>query len=423
MSEETSMNTVPQAGLAKTEPSAADLATFSPLAGSAAGSEDYAETARREQPVFWSEPLKAWCVARYDLVRAVLGDPASFSSREVYNPPTGLPAHAQAVMDFFYGDQVVLMVDPPLHTPIRRALQESFRPRTMASYEPAVRARIKACVAAIGPPERFDLVETFSAEFPLMVILDLIGIPPDDFEKVRRWVDSLLAVAFGYQDLADERLEAMGTDLLDALAYFRELVARRIAEPGDDLVSLILAAGGGLTPDQVAINVFNLVGAAHETTGCGLTNLVLTLLGEPGQWTQLARGELDVATVVAEGLRLDSPVLGMFRLATRDVTLGETRIAAGDLVFCWFASANHDPALVPDAGTFRLDRPANHSVTFGHGIHTCMAAPLARLELHAALTALAARFPYLHLIPDQPLPYAPLLQRATSPSQLWLSAT
>jgi hypothetical protein len=417
------MSTVPQAGQARTEPAAAGLSTFSPLAGCAAGGEDYAETARREQPVFWSEPLKAWCVARYDLVRAVLGDPAGFSSREVYTPPAGLPAHAQTVMDFFYGDQVVSMVDPPLHTPIRRALQESFRPRTIASYEPAVRARIEACVAAIGPLERFDLVETFSAQFPLAVILDLIGIPPDDFEKVRRWVGSLLAVAFGYQELAGERLEAMGTDLLDALAYFRALVARRIAEPGDDLVSLILAVGGDLTPDQVAINVFNLVGPAYETTGCGLTNLVLTLLSEPGQWMRLARGELDVAAVIAEGLRLDSPVLGMFRVATRDMTLGEARIAAGDLVFCWFASANHDSALTPDAGTFRLDRPVNHSVTFGHGIHTCMAAPLARLELHAALTALAARFPHLHLVPDQPLTYEPLLQRATSPSQLWLSAT
>jgi cytochrome P450 len=418
------MSTVPQAGQARTELSAADLATFSPFAGHAAGIQDYAETARREQPVFWSEPVKAWCVARYDLVRAVLGDPAGFSSREVYTPPAGLPANAQTVMDFFYGDQVVSMVDPPLHTPIRRALQESFRPRAIASYEPAVRARIEACVAAIGPPERFDLVETFSAQFPLAVILDLIGILPDDFEKVRRWVGSLLAVAFAYQELAGEQLEAMGADLLDALAYFRELVARRIAEPGDDLVSLILAAAGGaLTPDQVVINVFNLVGAAYETTGCGLTNLVLTLLSEPAQWARLARGELDAAAVVAEGLRLDSPVLGMFRVATRDVTLGEARIAAGDLVFCWFASANHDSALIPDAGTFRLDRPVTHSVTFGHGIHTCMAAPLARLELNAALTALAARFPRLHLVPDQPLTYEPLLQRATSPSQLWLSAT
>nr|MDT0666160.1 cytochrome P450 [Micromonospora sp. DSM 115978] len=132
-------------------------------------------------------------------------------------------------------------------------------------------------------------------------------------------------------------------------------------------------------------------------------------------------GDLDVAGVVAEGLRLDPPVVGLFRTATRDVVLGEAAISAGDKVLLLYGSGNHDETVVDDPGEFRVGRPGRVNLSFGHGMHHCVGAPLARLELEVALERLVARFPTLRLATDDPPTYKPLAQVRT-PAELWLTA-
>lgn len=400
------------------------LADFDPFGAHAPDLYDHLQRARQEQSVFHSATLGAWCVTRHADLRAIATDPDTYSSHDVFPRPVGLPPAAQEVMDFYYGNRTVTMTDPPGHGPIRRSLHTAFGPRAIAGYEPAVAATIAAQVAAIPDTDPFDLVAGFSTRFPLAVVMQVIGMPAHDVEDLRRWVEGLVGLGLGHAFMTPDQQQALGTDLLGAVAYFRDLVDRRTAEPGTDLVSYMIhneVGGRTLSRDEVANNAFNLLAAGNETTGSALTNIVAALTAEPDRWSALARGELDVAAVVAEGLRLDAPLVGAFRTTTRPVTIGGVEIAAGKRVLLLWASGNHDEALVEAPGEFRLDRRGQPSLSFGHGVHNCVGAPLARRQLEIALRVLADRFPVLHRA-DVPAPYKPLAQ-VRSPAELWLGTS
>ncbi|MBL7501702.1 cytochrome P450 [Frankia sp. CNm7] len=405
-------------------PTVSDLGSFNPFGEHSRAAYEYFELARRERPVFYSEALGAWCVTRFADIRAMTLDPATYSSAEVFRKPTGLPEIAQRVCDFYADNGTVTTLDPPAHGPIRRGLHESFSPRAIAGYEPTVRTiigrRVDAIDAAGG---RFDLVSQFSTVFPLAVVLGVIGLPEEDLGTVRRWAEGIVTLYLGHGFMTAEEQEALGADLWNAVQYYLDLVERRAADPGEDLVSYMIhneVGGRLLTPGQIANNVFNLVAAGNETTGSALTNIMVALLSEPGRWAALARGELDLPTVIAEGLRLDAPVVGLFRTATREVALGDVTIGAGDKVLLLYGSGNHDETVADEPGRFRLDRRGRVSLTFGHGMHNCVGAPLARLELRTALELLANRFPDLRLASGGPLEYKPLAQVRT-PAELWLT--
>ncbi|TYB44985.1 cytochrome P450 [Actinomadura chibensis] len=392
-----------------------DLRSFNPFGPHVGSAYRYFEQAREREPIFFSEPLQAWCVTRYDDVKRIASDWKTFSSSDAFPKPVGLPDEAQWAADFLFDNTVITIGDPPRHTAVRRLVHDGFKPGTIARFEPSIRRIIAKNVDRLPRSGAFDLVAEFSSVVPLEVITQVTGFPLDENEKLLRWIADETVLFAGTAGLTEEELIDHGRGFAEAVAYLRELVEARRAHPRDDLISLMVTGdpdGSVLNADEIAMQALGLVSAGWETTGNAITNIVGALLEEPSRWAALVRGEVAVDQVVAEGLRFDTSVFGLFRTATREATVGGITFAAGDRLFLFYASANHDADQFPAPKELQLDRAnAKKHLGFGHGIHNCIGAPLARLELEISLELLAARYPGLRLADDDRSPtYKPFNQ-------------
>jgi cytochrome P450 len=381
-----------------------DLRSFNPFGPHTASVYRFLEQARDREPIFFSEPLQAWCVTRYDDIKEIAANPEAFSSRNAFPRPVGLPREAQEAADFLFGNTIVTLGDPPRHTAVRRIVHEGFKPSAIAAFEPSIREVIARHVDRLPRTGAFDLVSAFADVVPLEVVMHVTGFPPDDNARLRHWMGDQIALFAGTAVLSEQQLIEHGRSYAEAIAYLRDLVEVRRAAPGHDLISIMILRdphGEALSVDEIVAQTMGLVSAGWETTGNAITNTVRALLEETDRWAALVRGEVELGQVVAEGLRYDSSVLGLFRTVTRDATVGRVDFHAGDRVFLFYVSANHDADQFAVPEEFRLDRPNSlKHLSFGHGIHNCIGAPLARLELEIVLELLAARFPRLRLADD-----------------------
>jgi cytochrome P450 len=355
--------------------------------------------ARREQPVFHAERFGIWVVTRYDDVLAVLKDHRTFSSagalrsRRAPHPP-----EVEAVLREGHPDMpYIIDADPPLHDRIRGLVTRAFTPRRVAALEPAIASIARELLDELAPDRRADLIERFAWPLPLRVLGEMLGVPAGDLPQLHRWGLDWLTL---YQDApADEQLEhARG--LVELQRYFVATLDRREREPTDDLMSALLDANRAdpLPLEVVAGVPLDLVVAGHVTVTRAIGSAVVLLLGRPGG---MAAVEEDAGQVVEEILRLESPAQGLFRTTTREVELGGVTLPAGARVMAHFGSANRDDAVFAEPDRFDPSRPdLSRSVAFGKGIHFCIGAPLARLELGIALPELARRLPGLRLAPD-----------------------
>ncbi|MGD0704816.1 MAG: cytochrome P450 [Trebonia sp.] len=349
---------------------------------------------------------RAWIVTRYADVRTVLTDPRL--AKDVHRWPGGArsrPSEATGVYAH------MLHADPPDHTRLRRLVQKAFTPRRAA-----LRPRAEEIAAglldelAAGPGDVTDLLGAYARPLPIAVLCELLGIPAAD----RAWIAVTVAA---YDEHAEhQRVER------ELAAYFAELIAARRAEPGDDLVSalaLALArdnadadadAADGLTGDELIATVFLLVMAGFDTTVNLIASGTLALLTHPGEKTRLRRDPSLLPAAVEELLRFTSPVNhANDRFTTEDVPVGDVVIPAGEWVLPAISSANRDPAQFPDPDRLDLGRDTSGHVAFGHGIHHCLGAPLARMEAEVALGALLARFPRISLaLPPSQLRWRPV---------------
>jgi cytochrome P450 len=355
----------------------------------------------------------AWVVTRYADVRAVLADPRL--ARDVHRWPGGgrsRPSEATGVYAH------MLHADPPDHTRMRRLVQKAFTPRRAALRPRAeeIAAGLVEEMAARG--DVVDLLEAFARPLPIRVLCELLGIPEAD----RAWIAATVAAYDQHEE--HDRVE------LELAAYFTQLIADRRADPGDDLVSALNlvsdgddadgdgdgdsaddadevgdadagdAGGGtdGLTADELLATVFLLVMAGFDTTVNLIASGVLALATHPEEMARLREDPSLLAGAVEELLRFTSPVNhANDRFTTHDVPVGDVVIPAGQWVFPAISSANRDPARFPDPDRLDLSRDTSGHVAFGHGIHHCLGAPLARMEAEVALGALLARFPRLAL--------------------------
>jgi len=393
-----------------------DLRSFNPFGPHIASVYGFLEQAREREPIFFSEPLQSWCITRYDDIKQIASDPLTFSSSDAFPKPVGLPHEAQEAVDFLFGNTIVTLGDPPRHTAVRRIVHEGFKPAAITAFEPSIRQIISRHVDRLPTAHSFDLVSEFSDVVPLEVVMHVTGFPPSENDKLRRWMSNQMVLFAGTATLSEQELIDHGRSYAEAIAYLRDLVEIRRAAPSDDLISVMVMAdphGQTLSVDEVVAQTLGLVGAGWETTGNAITNTVRALLEQPSRWSALVREEVEVDQVVAEGLRFDSSVLGLFRTATRSVTMGQVTIGEGDRLFLFYVSANHDAGQFSSPEEFLLDRPTAKlkHLSFGHGIHNCIGAPLAKLELGIVLELLARRFPLLRLEDnDQPPVYKPFSQ-------------
>lgn len=334
---------------------------------------------------------RAWIITRYADVRTVLTDPRL--AKDVHRWPGGgrsRPSEATGVYAH------MLHADPPDHTRLRRLVQKVFTPRRAAlrpRAEEIAAGLLEEMAAARG--DVIDLLGAYARPLPIAVLCELLGIPVAD----RAWIAATVAAY-------DERAEHQRVER-ELAAYFTQLIAARRAGPGDDLVSALVVArdnagadgaADGLTGNELLSTVFLLVMAGFDTTVNLIASGTLALLSHPGEMARLREDPSLLPAAVGELLRFTSPVNhANDRFTTEDVPIGDVVIPGGEWVLPAISSANRDPAQFSDPDRLDLGRDTSGHVAFGHGVHYCLGAPLARMEAEVAIGALLARFPGLSL--------------------------
>lgn len=375
-------------------------------------------------PVFWCGDIGAWVVCPFEQVREGLSDKRFIASGRI----AAISAHfsdaergrLQTVVSTL--DRWMNFQDPPDHTRLRKLIGKAFTAQTIAALEPKIAHIVSGLLDRALAAPSFDLVAAFSFQLPALVICELLGVPFERCAQLREWSDGLAHFVSHSRvplDLA-EHAERMAAE---SRAYFKELIAALRADPGDNLLSrlAVTAPQEGMSDDEVASLAINLFFAGFETTEGLIGNMVKALVDHPDQLALLRADPGLAAAAVEEALRFDSSVQKQSRIASVDVEILGHTVRRGDYVHFLIGAANRDPARFERPDEFLITRPDAGNVSFGHGIHLCLGAPLARLEARVAVNGLLARLPALEIEP--PGPEYPRLFAIRKPLALHLRKT
>jgi cytochrome P450 len=346
---------------------------------------------REHSPVWRVAPFDGFAIGRYDDVMAVLKNTAHFSSHDVnkfFPPLPGADLNANSL----------LSSDPPVHTSLRRVIGRSFTPAAMKRWEPRIEIIIQSLVSNIlAKPGKFNFVEDFANPLPVIVISELLGIEADRREDFKRWSDDVVSsrsvALIPDPEERKNRLREVTESSDEMTEYFSEIIERRKASPGDDLVSLLLDKDDHeveISPSQLLGLCRLILVAGNETTTHLLGNTLLALLRHPDQMAKVRGDSALIPQAIEETLRYDGPVLSVTRRTTREVEIGGVKIPAERLVLPLLGSANHDERRFENPEIFDVQRklPTGGHAAFGYGIHFCVGAPLARIEARMAIKSL-----------------------------------
>jgi cytochrome P450 len=292
----------------------------------------------------------------------------------------------------------MVMQDPPVHTEFRKLVSRGFTPRQVQAVEPAVRRFVVERIERLRAAGGGDIVAELFKPLPSMVVAHYLGVPEEDRAQFDGWTEAIVAANTSEGGIAGA-LETAGDAVRSMMAYFTELIERRRREPEDDTISHLVAAGVGADGDiagtlSVLAFTFTMVTGGNDTTTGMLGGSAQLLHQRPDQRRLLADNPELIADSIDELLRLTSPVQGLARTVTRDVTVGDTTIPEGRRVFLLYGSANRDERQYgPDAGELDVRRRPRNILTFSHGAHHCLGAAAARMQSRIALTELLARCP------------------------------
>lgn len=370
------------------------------------------ERARREEPVFWSESLGLWVVTRHDDVCAVAKDAARFSSVDSIQPqPSTVPPPPEVLAELIKGFPLLpslVTADPPSHTDQRALVTKALSLRRLAAFEPILRELAEGLADRFVARGRTEIVESFAIALPGNFIIDLLGLPRSDLEQVNRWTNSSAEVFSMQKPVAEIVEHARG--FVAYQHYLAAAIEDRRATPRDDSLTDIVTGADALEkplgmPELVNM-LLQVIFAGYETTAGLIAASALHLARDPELFASAKKDPSIIPSIVEEVLRVASPIHAMYRTANEDVELGGARIKKGDRIQIAYISANHDERRFEDPLRFDVRRTTPH-VAFGHGIHFCIGAPLARLEGKIALEVLTRRLPDLHLVPDQKIAYFP----------------
>ncbi len=332
----------------------------------------------------------AWLVVRYEQARAALTDRRLAKTEPPFAAELD-PALRCAI------NSNMLNVDLPEHTRLRRLVAAAFTRRRVERLAPRIQQltdELLDPLVARAADSSFDLIAEFAYPLPVAVICELLGVPESGRECFREW-------SFADVNAPVIGLEAYAEAATAFVAYLRDLIARKRREPADDLTSALVGARDGsdqLTEDELTSMMYLLLVAGHETTVNLIANGVYMLLRRPGAWALLGAEPERVPSAVEELLRIDGPVqTSTLRIAVETFEFAGVTIEQGDTVLVGLLAANRDTTTRPDAEHLDLTRSPNQHIAFGHGIHLCLGAPLARLEAQTAFTGLLDRFPGLRL--------------------------
>jgi cholest-4-en-3-one 26-monooxygenase len=322
---------------------------------------------RENAPVYHDPNSDVWAITRYEDLRAVSTRPGDFSNHENIRPKTG---HVP----------MMISMDDPEHAKRRRLVSRGFTPRRVADKEPRIREICDGLLDRVLQRGECDFVWDVAAWLPLIVIADMLGVAPEDHERLLRWSDLLLEGTAGDLDKLEEATTAFG----EYYAYQAEVIEDRRGCPRQDLVSVLIDAevdGQRLDDESLIWESLLILIGGDETTRHVISGGMLELLRHPDALARLREDPARLPRAIEEMLRWVSPIKTMSRTVTRDVELGGQTIPAGDEVLLTYPAANRDGAVFADADVFDIDRVDNPHVAFGHGPHFCLGASLARLEL------------------------------------------
>jgi len=293
--------------------------------------------------------------------------------------------------------------DPPDHTRLRGLMNRAFTPRAVEALRPNIERIVDDLIDAIVERGSADLIADFAYPLPASVIMDMLGVPRSDLGVMKVWSDDI-ALFVGIARATPDKYAKAQAGTREMAAYFRRLVAERRKAPREDMISALIAAeeqAQHLTEDEIVASCILLLFAGHETTANLIGNGVLAFLRHPAELAKLrARPELATGAV-EECLRYDGPSGALARVVAVGHEMGGQQLKAGERVYAWMNAANRDPRRFSDPDRFDIERPDNRHLTFGHGAHFCLGAPLARLEAQIAFPRLFERLQGLELTTDK----------------------
>jgi cytochrome P450 len=363
---------------------------------------------RENDPVHWSEPMKAWVVTRYEDVKAIALNNAEVSANRLAPFFAAVPESRRTgyVSLMMYLSTWMVFRDPPDHTRLRRLFTKAFTSRSLDMLKPNIRAIVDMLLDGMDAGEKagrtVDWVADFAYALPAFVIMDLLGVPRADLRRVKVWSDEI-ALFIGTSKTSPDKYDRAEAGARAMADYFRHIVAERTLEPRDDVISQMVAARDekeAMTADEVIATCILLLFAGHETTANLLGNGLYYSMRFRDQWDRLTADPRLVEPAVEEWLRYDGPTGAVARVVLSDIEFGGKKMRSGQRVFAFANSANRDGAQFADPDRFDIGRTPNPHLTFGHGIHFCLGAPLARLEGEIAIARLAERFPRIRLAGD-----------------------
>ena len=368
------------------------------------------DAARAEQPVFFSPMMNLWVVTRYDDVKAVLKDTETFSSAGAVAPLTPEILRLIGGPDGPIQRTALVNSDPPLHDRFRSTFQRAFTPRQVSRLEPQIRELTRSLLADLAAHKRFEVVQGLCDPLPLLTICRLMGVPDADAPSIKRWSADSIRASNPALDLEGQRVVAQS--MIDFYNYMVELTRHYAAHPAENLISAVVEvqadADEPLTHEEIGGLSRGMVLAGHETSAALLGNTLYSLLSERKLWAYFCAHPERIENVADEFLRHGGPAIGLFRQATRDVQFGDVSIPKDARVWVTYLAGNHDPAQFPDPQKLDVDRSnaANH-LSLGYGIHYCIGAPLAKLELSVALEEMTSAYPSLRLEAGQGAEHRP----------------
>lgn len=366
---------------------------------------------REEAPVHFSPEMHLWVVSRYEDVKTVVMNPGDFLSANAFRNPVPPAPEVLAALAEGY-PQVPAMVDddPPNHTRMRVIVTKALAPHRVAAMEPRVRAIAEELVDAFAKDGRADLVERLAFPLPARIIGAILGLPDSDLTRLKAWTEDLTVLSAGNAPVPRQVECARG--LVAVQKYLAGHIAERRRAPKDDLISALIVARYEDTPPLSDVELISLLSmlhfAGHETTANLLGNLLVMLLREPERLRAVREDPALIPPAIEETLRRDSPIQGMMRTTRCAVTLGGVEVPEGARLLMLYASANRDAAAFHAPDSADLHRPdVGRHLGFGMGIHYCIGAPLARMEVRIAMEQVLKKLPGLRLAPGRSITYLP----------------
>lgn len=344
---------------------------------------------REYMPIFQDPQTSMWQVFRYDDVSTILKDPARFSSRSLAFEGT-------------FAENTLVTTDPPDHRKLRNLVNLAFTPRAVARLEGRIAEITQELLNQVRTQGTIDIVSDMAFPLPARVIAEMLGVAKEDWDIFQRWagIDSASPIP------GDNPLQIHN----EMLEYFARLLEERRRAPREDLITaLSLAEIGGerLTEQELVSFCILLLAAGQDTTKNLISNFMLTLSDLPEDYAQLARDPSLIPTAIEELLRYFPPAWFVVRQTTTEVELHGVHIPANHMVMPWLASANRDAAQFPNPDHFDIRREPNRHLAFGHGIHFCVGAPLARLEAKVVLPMMLEQLQDFQVVKDTPINIRP----------------